>query len=86
MEEVLKNFVEEYDLKVEKTIYEGDTKRSVNNPILFLFIGDSTEEAYEYIKDSINKKWDNGSGAVFISVFTKSVKVLKIKILKIKGH
>lgn len=74
MEEVLKNFVEEYDLKVEKTIYEGDTKRSVNNPILFLFIGDSTEEAYEYIKDSINKKWDNGSGAVFISVFTKSVK------------
>ncbi|ADK13654.1 MULTISPECIES: hypothetical protein [Clostridium] len=74
MEEVLKNFVEKYDLKVEKTIYDGDTKRNVNNPILFLFIGDSTEDAYEYIRNSIDKKWDNGRGAVFINVSTKSVK------------
>ncbi|OBR95914.1 MULTISPECIES: hypothetical protein [Clostridium] len=74
MEEVLKNFVEKYDLKVEKTIYDGDTKRNVNNPILFLFIGNSTEDAYEYIRNSINKKWGNGRGAVFINVSTKSVK------------
>ncbi|AZV55581.1 hypothetical protein [Clostridium sp. AWRP] len=74
MEEVLKNFVEKYDLKVEKTIYDGDTKRNVNNPILFLFIGDSTEDAYEYIRNNIDKKWDNGRGAVFINVSTKPVK------------
>lgn len=73
MEEILKNFGEQCDLKADKIIYKGDTRRSVNNPIVFLFIGDSTTKAYEHIKNSINKKWNNGNGIALINVSTKHI-------------
>lgn len=73
MEDILKNFAKEYDLKVDKMTYIGDTQRSVNNPILFLFIGDKVTEAYEYIKNSINKKWDNANGIVFFGISTNHI-------------
>lgn len=69
MEDVLMNFAEQYDLKVDRRIYNGDAQRSVNNPILFVFIGDGVKEASEHITHSIKEKWDNGSGIVFMNIF-----------------
>lgn len=74
MEQVLKNFAEEYDFKIDRRIYNGDSERSANNPILFVFIGDGTKGAYEHIIPMINDRWDNGSGITFISISTEDIK------------
>ncbi|MBC2580430.1 hypothetical protein [Clostridium sp. DJ247] len=73
MEQVLKRFAEEYDLKVDRRIYNGDAQRSANNPILFVFIGDSVKAAYEHISSSIKEKWDNGGGIAFINIITDNI-------------
>lgn len=70
MEAILRNLSEEYDLKVDRTIYNSDAQRSANNPVLFVFIGDSVKEASEHITRTIRKKWDNGSGISFINILT----------------
>lgn len=70
MDHVLKSFAEEYDLKVDRRIYNGDAQRSANNPILFVFIGNGLREASEHISHSIKEKWDNGSGITFINILT----------------
>lgn len=70
MENILKGFAEEYDLKIDRKIYNGDSQRSANNPILFVFIGNSTREASEHISNSIQEKWDNGRGIAFINILT----------------
>lgn len=70
MENILKSFAEEYDLKIDRKIYNDDSQRSANNPILFVFIGNSTREASEYISSTIQEKWDNGRGIAFINILT----------------
>lgn len=73
MEHILKGFAEEYDLKIDRKIYNGDAQRSANNPILFVFIGNSLREASEHINNTIKEKWDNGSGVTFINILTDSI-------------
>jgi hypothetical protein len=71
MEDILKKFVREYDLKVDRRMYKEDAQRSADNPILYVFIGDSTKEAYKYISSNTIRKWDNGKGITFINISTK---------------
>lgn len=73
MERILKSFAEEYDSKVDRRIYKGDAQRSANNPILFVFIGDSAREAYKHINNSIREKWDNGKGIAFMNILTENI-------------
>lgn len=70
MDHILRGFAEEYDLKVDKTIYSSDAQRSANNPVLFVFIGDRVKEASEHIRNTIKEKWDNGDGICFIDVMS----------------
>ncbi|MFL0197576.1 hypothetical protein ACJDU8_18695 [Clostridium sp. WILCCON 0269] len=73
MEHMLEKFAEEYNLKIDKRIYEGDIQRSANNPILFVFVGNSVKDAYEHISGGIREKWDNGKGIAFINVTTDNI-------------
>ncbi len=74
MEEILKSFEEDYALNIDKTIFKGDVQRSSNNPVLFVFIGDSVKEASKYINNNIKEKWDNGEGIVYINISTEDSK------------
>ena len=73
MEHMLKSFKEEYDSVIHRRIYHGKGGRSVNNPILFVFLGEGVKEAYEHIESSIRQQWDNGEGIAFINITVDNV-------------
>jgi hypothetical protein len=73
MENILGKFAEEYSLKADKKIFTEDAQRSSNNPILFLFIGDSVKEGMNYISNNIKENWDNGKAIVFMNVLKENI-------------
>ncbi len=72
MDNILGKFAEEYSLRADKKNFEEDAQRSSNNPILFLFIGDSVKEGMNYISNNIKENWDNGKAIVFMNVIKGS--------------
>ena len=73
MEHILENFKEEYDSIIQKRVYGNKGSRSANNPIIFVLLGKEAKEAYEHIKNSTTKKWDNGEGILFINITEDSI-------------
>ncbi|MDP4143305.1 MAG: hypothetical protein Q8936_02305 [Bacillota bacterium] len=73
MEDLFKQFSDEYTLYVNKQIYSEDGPRKVNNPVLFVFIGDKTIDASKAIYEDVNKNWDNNGGIIFLNIFSKEV-------------
>lgn len=69
-----KQFSEEYSLDIERKIADGDSNRSSNNPILFVFIGDKVKEGSNIINNNIIKKWDNGKDVVYLNILSENVK------------
>lgn len=73
MEQFLKNFAKEYDLDIDRKMYKDDLQRSVNNPVLFVFIGDGVREAYSHIESSISRSVLNGRGIAFINISSEHI-------------
>jgi hypothetical protein len=59
MDTLYKQFVQEYEDSVDIHIYNGDDQRSVNNPALFVFIGDKITEGLKFVYEDIKKKCNN---------------------------
>jgi len=61
-------FAQKYDDELSKVIYKRNEKMSAFNPIVFLFIGSKVKDSMSYISDTINNKWENGSGFIYLYI------------------
>ncbi|WP_409344073.1 hypothetical protein [Paenibacillus sp. MBLB4367] len=69
MREVLGRFTTGYAADMEKHTDSGDEQRSVNNPVMFLFIGDKAKAAVSAVSDMVERKWSNSAGVMYVHVY-----------------
>ena len=71
MESLLQDFSKMYEEQIAEEMYKGDEARIVRNPILFVFIGDRSQDALLGIQKEVLDKWQNGQGMLFFQVGQK---------------
>ncbi|UQZ83818.1 hypothetical protein SK3146_03025 [Paenibacillus konkukensis] len=71
MREKLLAFANEYAADMDNRGSDGDELRSINHPLVFLFLGDQTEEALRQVAALNGKQWNNSAGVVYLHVGTK---------------
>ncbi|ULL18874.1 hypothetical protein DVH26_33225 [Paenibacillus sp. H1-7] len=71
MREALLAFANEYDARMDHIGHADDELRSINHPLVFLFLGDRTEEALKQVYEINKKKWNNSAGVVYLHVGTR---------------
>lgn len=69
MRDVLRRFTTGYAADMEKRTDSGDEQRSVNNPVMFLFIGDNAKAAVSAVSDLVERKWSNSAGVMYVHVY-----------------
>lgn len=72
MDNILTDFANTYALNMDKKIFSKDAQRNSQSPMLFVFIGDSLNEASSFI-NNIKDRWDNGEGIIFINISTVDI-------------
>ncbi len=70
MKELVEQFAHDYDLDLERHMYRGDEQRRINNPVVFLFLGDKSLEALQAIGELNRRKWNNSAGVVYLHLYT----------------
>ncbi|MCR8644711.1 hypothetical protein NV379_18820 [Paenibacillus sp. N1-5-1-14] len=73
MRERLLSFANEYATDMDNMGNDIDELRSINHPLVFLFLGDQSEEALRQVHALNQKKWNNSRGVVYLHVGTKQV-------------
>ncbi|WP_079913486.1 hypothetical protein [Paenibacillus sp. 32352] len=73
MRDALLAFANEYDAEMDSLGSNDDELRSINHPLVFLFLGDKTEEALQQIRKLNGNQWNNSDGVVYLHVGTKPV-------------
>lgn len=73
MRDTLLAFANEYDAEMDSQGSDADELRSINHPLVFLFLGDQTEEALRQIRKLNGNQWNNSEGVVYLHVGTKPV-------------
>lgn len=71
MENILKKYAQGYCLSTDNTIYREDEQKIASNPVIFVFIGDKSNEGLKAVYKDVNKKWDNSKGILFFNVYHK---------------
>lgn len=61
-------FAQKYDDELSKVVYKRNERMSAFNPIIFLFIGNKVKDSMNYISDTINNKWENGNGFIYLYI------------------
>ncbi|TXK83793.1 hypothetical protein [Paenibacillus sp. N3.4] len=75
MREQLLSFANDYAAEMDNTGNDGDELRSINHPLVFLFLGDQSVEALMEVAALNRKKWTNSAGVVYLHVGTKPVEM-----------
>jgi len=65
----LQAFANAYDADADRYIDDVDGQLSINNPLLFVFIGDQSLEALNAVFESNKKKWNNSKGVLYFHVY-----------------
>jgi hypothetical protein len=68
MREKFRMFGSQFDTDIEEFSNTADEKQRLNNPILFIFLGDQSSEAMEEIYSLNTAKWRNNSGIFYLQV------------------
>jgi hypothetical protein len=68
MREQLLAFANAYAAEMDNAGHGGDEMRNLNNPLVFLFIGDKATDALEAVHKLNMKKWNNSKGVVYLHV------------------
>ncbi|MGV8982500.1 hypothetical protein [Clostridium sp.] len=71
MENILKKYADGYCLTTDNTVCREDEQRIASSPVIFVFIGDKSNEALKAVYENVNKKWDNSKGIMFFNVYHK---------------
>lgn len=69
MQRQLYTFASEYDADVDRIIDDNDGQLSINNPLLFVFIGDDSLDALNAVYDLNKNKWNNSKGVLYFHVY-----------------
>lgn len=73
MRDTLLAFANNYDAEMDSLGSNDDELRSINHPLVFLFLGDKTEEALQQIRKLNGAQWNNSDGVVYLHVGTQPV-------------
>ncbi|CAH2717296.1 hypothetical protein BACCIP111895_04487 [Neobacillus rhizosphaerae] len=65
LRELLQKYANTFSNQLEKMTLEENEQRSVNHPIIFLFLGDQVKEALQSIKLINEEKWQNSMGVLY---------------------
>lgn len=71
MRDILLAFANEYDARMDSLGHEDDELRSIHHPLVFVFLGDSAEEALKLVSELNGRKWNNSAGVVYLHVGAK---------------
>ncbi len=69
MQRQLHAFANAYDADADRFIDDNDGQLSINNPLLFVFIGDQSLEALNAVYENNRKKWNNSKGVLYFHVY-----------------
>ncbi len=72
MQRELIAFAEQYDAEADRVIDDHAGQISMNNPLLFLFVGDQSLEALQAVYDANTRKWNNSRGVLYLHVYQES--------------
>ncbi|RNB90456.1 hypothetical protein EDM56_08075 [Brevibacillus fluminis] len=70
MRELVNQFAHDYVLDLERRVYSGDEQRRLNNPVVFLFVGDKSLEALVAIHELNRRKWSNSASVAYVHAYT----------------
>lgn len=71
MRKLITKFTEDYILKAENNQLGKDERRIINNPIVYLFIGDESLPALKSIYKINENRWANHEGVLYLHVHLK---------------
>jgi len=87
LKELLQKFANTFANQLEKMTLEENEQRSVNHPIIFLFIGDSVRDALKTIININEEKWHNSSGILYFHAYqTDTVTHENVFSIKVPGQ
>ncbi|WP_042462569.1 hypothetical protein [Neobacillus dielmonensis] len=69
MRELLQKYAINFSNQLEKMTVEENEQRSVNHPIVFLFLGDSVKDAMKSIMEINEERWQNSSGVLYFHAY-----------------
>lgn len=71
LKELLQKYANTFSNQLEKMTLEENEQRSVNHPIVFLFLGDTVKDAMTSIMTINEEKWHNSSGVLYFHAYQK---------------
>jgi len=69
LREQLQKFAEDFSNQLEMITHKDSEQRSVNHPVVFLFLGDLVSDALKSIITINKEKWHNSSGVVYFHAY-----------------
>ncbi|MFD0679176.1 MULTISPECIES: hypothetical protein [unclassified Paenibacillus] len=67
----LDSFSKRYAMQIDSMGNDGDEMRSINHPVVFVFLGDHSADALEAVHSLNRTKWNNSAGVVYLQLGTK---------------
>lgn len=71
MRDLIEQFAIHYVSDLEKQLDSGNGQRSIQNPVLFLFVGDKSLEALRAVCAINERKWQNSQGVLYVHAYAK---------------
>jgi len=65
LRELLQKYANTFSIQLEQISLSENEQRSVNHPIVFLFLGDLVKDALQTIMTINEEKWQNSSGVLY---------------------
>ncbi|WP_040204243.1 hypothetical protein [Neobacillus jeddahensis] len=69
MKDILQTYATTFSNQLERMTLEENEQRSVNHPIVFLFLGDTVKDALRSIMEINAEKWHNSSGVLYVHAY-----------------
>ncbi|MCL6572551.1 MAG: tubulin-like doman-containing protein [Bacillus sp. (in: Bacteria)] len=86
MRDLLKKYANTFSNKLEKMTQEANEQRSINYPIVFLFLGDHVNDALKSILLINEEKWHNSSGVMYFHAYqTDTIENKNVLSLQLPG-
>ncbi|MBO0961664.1 hypothetical protein J1P26_18325 [Neobacillus sp. MM2021_6] len=69
MRELLQKYANTFSIQLEQISLSENEQRSVNHPVIFLFLGDLVKNALQTIMMINEEKWQNSSGVLYFHAY-----------------
>ncbi|WP_232698109.1 hypothetical protein [Brevibacillus daliensis] len=71
MRDLIEQFATHYVSDLEKQLDNENGQRSIQNPVLFLFLGDKSLQALQNIYAINERKWQNSEGVLYVHAYSE---------------